>query len=54
VTKDALAARLEVVPFPSVVVVSLGEARKQKAREGHEFTRAEPARKKGARLQPLR
>jgi hypothetical protein len=49
-TYGSFAARLEVVPFPSVVVASLGEARKQKAREGHEFTRAEKAHEKGARL----
>jgi hypothetical protein len=43
VTLDGFAARLEVVPFPSVVVAGLGEARNQKAREGREFTRAESA-----------
>ena len=35
------------MPFPSVVVASLGEARKRKAREGQEFTRAEKSPQKG-------
>jgi hypothetical protein len=41
VTQDDFTARLEVVPFPSVIVASLREARKQKAGEGHGFTRSE-------------
>jgi hypothetical protein len=52
VTLDGFAARLEVVPFPSVVVASFPCA--QESSEGHESTRAVNAPENEARLQPLR